>query len=141
MTRLVVTREHLAALLDEHPTLSCWGYSRTAGDWRSIGRGVQRPQGQEWERARVSLLEEVEAVQRCVDWLTSVPWTEAVYSRSPSSYRLKHVVENIHHDQGDPHYIPNGAMIAAALLCGTPIKLDDHNPGIGVSTQFNHSHR
>ena len=66
-------------------------------------------------------------VEKCVHWLADKRPTKTVSPSSPSSYKLKHVVEN---EMGG--YISNGAFIAAAASLNFPIKPTGINARIGI---------
>jgi len=112
-----VTQERLDAVLDEYPALNANGYGSPRGyDYDTVaGR----------ERLRELLGE----VRHCVAWLATQKWQKRLSKRSASSYALKHAAERV----GEVGYVCNGALIAAALIVGVPIRLDDLNPRIGIA--------
>ncbi len=70
-----------------------------------------------------------ETVLASVAWFKHKVPTKTVTSYSPSSYRIKHLIEDY-----VGMYIPNGAAIAAAIICNFPIKKyqDKTNPNCGI---------
>ncbi|MGW6535406.1 hypothetical protein ACWGBV_03585 [Streptomyces sp. NPDC055051] len=112
-----ITQSDLDQLMSDHPTLTCEGY----------GRSTLAPAGNEAE-LRGDLGSDLTSVQEAATWIAELGWTSAVSDDSPSSYHLKHVMED-----ATGRYVTNGAFIAAALLVGVPVKLNGLNPAIGVS--------
>lgn len=112
-----ITQADLDAVLDKHPHLNDNGYGRPRGYDYDTDAGHKRLRG---------LLDQV---QHCAAYLRSQPWQTRLTARSMSSYGLKHAAER----WGEFGYVCNGAMIAAALILGVPIKLDGLNPQIGVT--------
>jgi hypothetical protein len=68
---------------------------------------------------RLALIDAVEAVKICMDWLQMQEVTKTV-RRKHTSYFYKHEVERWHGET----YIPNGALIAAAYLLGLKVQRD-----------------
>ncbi|KDN80480.1 hypothetical protein [Kitasatospora cheerisanensis] len=114
-----ITQADLDAVLDAHPLLNANGYGRPIGYSYDTAAGREQLRG---------LLGEV---QHCADYLHSRPWQTRLSSHSLHSYNLKHSAEN----WGDFGYVSNGAMIAAALIVRIPIRLDDLNPTIGITSK------
>jgi len=115
------TEQQFLALIVKHPPLCAWG-------WWNPHQG--RLMKIDLEGNRASLTLRFDEFKRSVGWLRQCQTTKTVTRTSPSSYNLKHRAE---YSTGD--YICNGAMIAAALYLGVPMKAfdDSPNPGIGVS--------
>jgi hypothetical protein len=80
--------------LEKHPDLTC--------------NGFEHPTDEGFEQRRADM--PIDAFKRSVAWLSHVP---KVKQGGASSYRLKHVAE-----RWSDSYIPNGAMIAAAVHMG-----------------------
>lgn len=59
-----------------------------------------------------------EQVELCAAWLATQPTVRPRSSKYYDSYHLKHVVEDWLSERDTPHYIANGAMIAAAIAMG-----------------------
>ncbi|MFE5549461.1 hypothetical protein ACFQ71_37400 [Streptomyces sp. NPDC056534] len=114
-----ITQSDLDQLMSDHPTLTSEGY----------GRSTLVPADKEPE-LRAGLASDLTSVQEAAAWIAELGWTSAVSDDSPSSYHLKHVMED-----ATGQYVTNGAFIAAALLAGVPVKLNGLNPPIGVSPQ------
>ncbi|MBM9622227.1 hypothetical protein ACFQ60_15290 [Streptomyces zhihengii] len=114
-----ITQSDLDQLMTAHPTLTSEGY----------GRSTLVPADKEPD-LRADLASDLTSVQQAADWIGELGWTSATSDDSPSSYHLKHVME-----EATGRYVTNGALIAAALLVGVPVKLDGLNPPIGVSPQ------
>lgn len=111
------TERQFHDLIEKHPHLCAWG-------WWNLMMEIDL----EGDRGSLSL--RFDEFSRSVEWLRQCRTTKAATQSSPSSYNLKHRAEDV---TGD--YICNGAMIAAALYLGVPVKAfpDSPNPGIGVS--------
>jgi hypothetical protein len=105
-------RAAIQAVLEKHPDLTC--------------NGFERPDDEGFEQRRADI--PIEAFKRSVAWLSHVP---KIKRGGASSYRLKHVAE-----RWSDSYIPNGAMIAAAVYMGFRIEpLPSHiNVLIGVAS-------
>ncbi|MFE5589511.1 hypothetical protein [Streptomyces sp. NPDC056549] len=112
-----ITQSDLDQLMSDHPKLTSEGY----------GHSTLVPADKEPE-LRAGLASDLTSIQEAADWIGELGWTSAVSDDSPSSYHLKHVME-----EATGRYVTNGAFIAAALLAGAPVKLNGLNPPIGVS--------
>ena len=109
--------EQLDALVDQYPLLNAAGY------------GVPDDGPEDLRTLRAELRQSLDQVSRCAEWYRRVPWTRTLHRSSPTSYRIKHAVE-----EASGVYISNGAAIAAALLVEVPVRLNQFNPRIGVSS-------
>lgn len=64
----------------------------------------------------------------CCEWLSGCQLTKNATDFSPSSYKLKHMVERHYRT-----YVSNGTLIAAALYLKIPIKYYFDSPNVGVA--------
>jgi hypothetical protein len=99
-----------------------------------------------FEKDRRSLLndESVEPFLISLALLSRIPRTKSV--RSTSSYKLKHIAENLVTSYPDgeplgPVYVPNGILIAAAIHAGFIHKAEDDRGFVGPNASFNMSER
>lgn len=115
-------REARDKILAEHPALNANGYELFPPD-----RYSQRELMHELIR-RDDVLPMIGA---SIAYLEAQPRISPGRAASRNSYELKHTVEKL----GDPSYVYSGALIAAALIMGIPIKVfpDNPNPAIGVT--------
>ena len=61
-------------------------------------------------------------VDLCQEVISRLPTRRSVDQKGHSSYRWKHIVEGKLREEGRPHYVSNGAFIAAALLQGLEVE-------------------
>lgn len=108
---MVVTRQQIRVILDDNSELNNFGWGLLGG-----GRGMtmQRYQAKIKE-GQQSLLNELDAINKCVEWLADVAKTKTL-NRKRTSYDYKHIVEE------DIGYLSNGAFIVAAILAGFTVK-------------------
>lgn len=71
---------------------------------------------------RAGLIEHLDEVQLCVDWLSQQEVAQRITPKSPNSYSLKHAVEfaTRPNAQTDYTYVSNGCLIAAAIILAIP---------------------
>jgi hypothetical protein len=117
-TNDVVQQADIIRVIDDHPRLSWAGWGR----WREITGAFDGYRAQMYDE------DALHGVRLCDEWLRLVDYTTTVNRRSPSSYRLKHVVED-----WAGTYIANGQFIVAGLLRGVPMREATPNPQFGIS--------
>ena len=121
-----ITAETIAAVIADHPTLTVGGY------WTRFFESCT-PDGFPMDRALLTEPETVEQVRLCAAWLAGQRWSKGIGVKSPSSYGVKHRVE-----EWAGRYIYNGAAIVAALILGVPVRppgWDRPNPALGIVRQ------
>lgn len=123
-----ITQADLDAVLAAHPLLSSDGY----GDIHTLCP-CRTPQKRDehMARERADLRGALRQVQAAAQWLRPIARNAHATATSPSSYGLKHVMEN-----QTGVYVTNGEFIAAALILGIPIHRSrdrSPNPGIGLN--------
>lgn len=108
-----VDREKIQAAMDQEPTLTYFGL------------GIYP--GSDVETEKLRLLNAVEEVSRCVDWLSNAPYIKTINTRH-TSYGLKHVME---HACGG--YVSNGVFIAAVIILGIPYRKYNLSANISIA--------
>lgn len=78
-----------------------------------------RKENDEWQFERHGLRLNTEMISLVVDWLNKNIAPRKTINRRAGSYSMKHRAEI-----AIGHYIPNGFLIAAALICGYPHRFD-----------------
>jgi hypothetical protein len=99
----MVNQTHIVDVMRKYPDLTIDGL---AGD--------RRP---DFERRRMALSGAVSEFERAVAWLSRVPKRKSPNRDDGHSYGLKHAAE-----AWAGAYLPNGALIAAAVHLGFPIR-------------------
>jgi hypothetical protein len=105
----------LAKVLKEHPTLTLQGFD-----------SPMRP-GFDADRANLSAAQD--QFDRALAWLKMLPRRKVVNDRIGGSYHLKHICEG-----AMGNYVANGALIAAALALGLPVKATGVYALLGVGS-------
>lgn len=123
-------RSQIATVMGRYPTLSAYGFHFSASGeyWQSIER---------YKEGRAQMLTDgfIDQVETCMEALATKPaWGKGWKVRHRSSYVLKHMVERwVRESERDDvaRYIPNGALIVAAVLDGwVPVQWP-HSPNCG----------
>lgn len=143
-----VAHTALADVSERHPRLTIQGVG--AGQPQRLERGRYETAHEHhlrFQARRKELLgeEAAEAFLASLAFLKRVSRTKTVRPKT-SSYWIKHIVENFAATYPDgkplgPRYIPNGALIAAALHAGFDIRTHVDDLGYeSLNTTFNMSH-
>lgn len=115
----------LAAIAEAHPILTIWGIGsgqprRTSGGrWETVEETVAK-----FRQCRADLVADgaISPFLASLAFLRNVPMTKTIRSGT-GSYLIKHIAENYPCTYPDgeelgPDYVPNGALIAAAIQAG-----------------------
>ncbi len=116
-----MTRQDIAAVLEQIPQLHNWGVG-LMDNWQRLPQDERRAT---IKQAQEELLGSAEDCTRICQWLGSLSKIESINERH-SSYGLKHMVEQ----DRDIDYVTNGAFIAAAIHAGFKYKLAPHSPNV-----------
>lgn len=132
---------------EAHPTLTVWGIGAGQPRRKPDGRWeTAEEKNQRFRKARADLTSDgtVEAFLTSIAFLQNVPKTKTI-RQGTGSYFVKHTAENYPctFPEGEPlgpQYVPNGALIAAAIQCGFRYKLHTDELGYySVNVTFNMS--
>ena len=115
----------LHTLMEHHPDLGAHGFFPAA----KVGEARFTAQ-------RAALSKAEDQVARVMAWLADAPRT-----RRPQvgSYLLKHIYEETHLLPGctcSYEYLPNGVLIAAALLSGIAVKVEAPNALLAIEQRW-----
>lgn len=75
---------------------------------------------------KATLLDSIEAVYKCCEWLKDVERIKGINTRH-NSYGLKHIAET------EIGYITNGVFIAAAILLGFDYRIINGGPNVAFN--------
>ncbi len=142
-----VAKAALHNISDAHPILTVWGMGAGQPRRKPDGRWeTAEEKNQRFRESRADLTSDgtIEAFMTSMAFLQNVPKTKTI-RQGTGSYFVKHTAENYpstfpEGEQLGPQYVPNGALIAAAIQCGFRYKL--HTDALGyysVNVTFNMS--
>jgi hypothetical protein len=137
----------LATIAEAHPILTIWGIGsgqprRTpSGRWETVEETVAK-----FRQSRADLVAEgaISPFLASLAFLANVPMTKTI-RRGTGSYFIKHIAENYpctypNGEELGPQYVPNGALIAAAIQAGFRYKTYIDERGYhDVNVSFNMS--
>jgi hypothetical protein len=142
-----VAEAALHKIADAHPILTVWGMGAGQPRRTSDGRWeTAEEKNQRFRESRADLTRDgtIEAFLTSIAFLQNVPKTKTI-RQGTGSYFVKHTAENYpctfpEGEQLGPQYVPNGALIAAAIQSGFRYKLHDDELGYySVNVTFNMS--
>lgn len=134
-------------IVEAHPILTVWGMGAGQPRRKPDGRWeTTEERGHRFRESRANLTSDstIEAFLTSMAFLQNIPKTKTI-RQGTGSYSVKHTAENYPctFPEGEPlgpQYVPNGALIAAAIQSGFRYKLHDDEFGYySVNVTFNMS--
>ncbi len=123
MENYSISKTKIQKLLDQYPWLTAEGYGPA--------------EGKDLVSEKAELLNEVEAFNHSIDWLSMQKKTKR-FERRATSYYFKHRVERWLKDRGiENNHVPNGAFIAAALYLGFKWRRNENTHNVFLNLKEN----